>query len=269
MAIYIIGDVQGCFSSLQRLLDLIQFDDKQDVLWFTGDLVNRGPDSLGVLRFVRSLGDKHISVLGNHDLHLLAVALGFQLLHEEDTLADILTAPDCDELMAWLLHRPLLHYDARFNAVLTHAGIPPMWSLERAIALAGEVESVLRGDHAMQFLHELYGNQPDLWDDALVGYDRFRCIVNYFTRMRLCHADGRLDFAYKGTLANHPEDLYPWFSVPDRKTKHIDIVFGHWAALNGEVAVPHLYALDTGCVYGNKLTAMKLETKERFAVAFN
>jgi len=266
MATYVIGDVQGCFQSLTRLLKHIQFDQKNDVLWFTGDLVNRGSESLAVLRFVSSLGSQHITVLGNHDLHLLAVADGTAKLHAEDTLQEILASPDRDQLLHWLINRPLLHYDEHVNVVLTHAGIAPCWTLHQAILLAKEVENILHGDKAHLLLSHLYGNQPDLWDDGLEGYDRYRCIVNYFTRMRLCDEKGRLDFAYKGTLQHRPTHLFPWFAVPNCKVKDVDIVFGHWAALGGEVNVPRVYALDTGCVYGNKLTALCLETRERFFV---
>lgn len=268
MATYVIGDVQGCFQQLQRLLIEIQFDSAKDVLWFTGDLVNRGPDSLSVLRFLYALGDQHIVVLGNHDLHLLAVARGSATLHPKDTLQPILDAPDREQLLDWLLQKPLLHYDARVNAALTHAGVAPCWSIAKAVLLAREVEVVLQSAEAQSFLRVLYGNQPSLWDDALTGYDRLRCIVNYFTRMRLCDADSRLDFAYKGALSDLPADLYPWFLVPTRQNKNVDMLFGHWAALNGDVDVPHVYALDTGCVWGNRLTAMNLETKERISVPF-
>lgn len=268
MSTYVIGDVQGCFASLQALLRDVQFNAANDTLWFTGDLVNRGPDSLSVLRFVKALGDQQISVLGNHDLHLLAVARGGATLHPKDTLHGILHAPDCDQLLDWLQSRRLLHYDADFNAVLTHAGLAPMWSLTEAMQFAREVEVMLQSDHAADFLRVIYGNQPDVWNAALTGNDRLRCIVNYFTRMRLCHADGRLDFAYNGALAGCPPDLFPWFSMPMRQEKTVDILFGHWAALNGEVTVPHVYALDTGCVWGKTLTALCLETKARFSVPF-
>lgn len=268
MATFVIGDVQGCFQQLERLLSHIKFDPFSDTLWFAGDLVNRGPDSLSVLRFVRSLGDKHITVLGNHDLHLLAVAKGAAKLHREDTLYDILEAADCDQLLEWLLQRPLIHYDKEVNAVLTHAGIAPYWTIGKAVLLANEVENQLQSKDATAFLQVIYGNKPDLWDDTLTGYDRLRCIVNYFTRMRLCDAEGRLDFNYTGGLANCPPNLYPWFLVPHRFDEQVDILFGHWAALNGEVTVPYINALDTGCVWGNTLTAMCVETKARFSVPY-
>lgn len=266
MATYVIGDIQGCYQQLMQLLSLIKFNDSKDTLWFAGDLVNRGPDSLGVLRFVKSLGDKHITVLGNHDLHLLAVAIGNAKQSRTDTLAVVLGAPDCESLCEWLLQRPLIHYDANLNAVLAHAGIAPMWSLEKAIQLAKEVEQVLRSENGTDFLQVIYGDLPNVWDDQLQGDERIRCIVNYFTRMRLCDAQGRLDFDFNGELSAAPSDLYPWFLVPNRVAVNAEIYFGHWAALNGEVSVPDIYGLDTGCVWGNRLTAMCVETKERFSV---
>lgn len=266
MSTYAIGDIQGCYQPLRRLLEKIQFDDKQDTLWFTGDLVNRGPQSLQVLRFVYQLGGKHQTVLGNHDLHLLAVASGTRTPHHSDTLHDILAAPDKTELLDWLRFRPLLVQHPASGYVMTHAGIAPAWTIEQAIKLAHEVEAVLRGDDASALYQHMYGNQPDHWDDALTGTDRLRCIINYFTRMRFCHRDGRLDLTYKGTIPDKPADLVPWFDVKPRVHAETKIIFGHWAALSGEVDVPNLFALDTGCVWGGKLTAMRLEDGVRFAV---
>jgi len=266
MSTYVIGDVQGCFVELKKLLEKIAFDADNDTLWFTGDLVNRGPQSLDVLRFVKALGNQHRVVLGNHDLHLLAIAYGARELHRHDTLADILTAPDRDELLDWLRHCPLLHYDQQTQFVMTHAGLAPMWNLKKAQKLAQEVERVLCGDQFISFLQHMYGNEPDRWDDALTGIDRWRCITNYFTRMRFCYADGRLDFAYKGELAGKPVALIPWFDVKNRANANEKIVFGHWAALGGKTDQLHLYALDTGCVWGNCLTAMRLADEKRFSV---
>jgi bis(5'-nucleosyl)-tetraphosphatase (symmetrical) len=264
MSTYVIGDVQGCFEPLQRLLTHIQFDPQVDTLWFTGDLVNRGPASLEVLRFVKSLGEKHITVLGNHDLHLIALAYGNKKTTEWDTLDFVLSAPDKEELMDWLRHRPLFYQEKEF--VLVHAGLAPSWRVLEARELAREVEAVLQSDQASDFLAHLYGNQPDVWRDDLVGYDRLRCIVNYFTRMRFCYADGRLELEYKGEVKNKPDDLIPWFDVPGRKNVEAKIIFGHWAALNGETNTPRVYALDTGCVWGNCLTAFRVEDEERFSV---
>ena len=266
MATYAIGDIQGCFSALERLLAKIQFDSLRDTLWFTGDIVNRGPESLAALRFVKSLDENHQMVLGNHDLHLLAVASGAASLSANDTLHDILSAPDRDELIEWLRFRPLLVRDDALQCVMTHAGLAPNWSVDKAQELAREVEEVLRGPSAIPFLKQMYGNTPDHWDDRLTGVDRLRCIVNFLTRMRYCHRDGRLDLAYKGTLENKPKDLMPWFEVTPRANTDVTIVFGHWAALNGKADVARIEPLDTGCVWGNCLTALRLEDGIRFSV---
>lgn len=264
MPTYVIGDVQGCFSELKALLQKIQFDKNQDTLWFTGDLVNRGPDSLEVLRFIQSLGEKHKVVLGNHDLHLIAVAFGVRNLHVDDTLNPILTARDCDQLIDWLRHRSLLHVEK--NYVMVHAGFAPSWTLEKAKLLAKEVETVLASSSPHAFLQHMYGNQPDHWDDQLKGQDRWRCITNYLTRIRFCHADGRIDLSYKGELGGEPEGLLPWFLVPNRQMQDVKIIFGHWAALGGKAIAPSIYPMDTGCVWGNCLTAMRLEDAMRFSV---
>lgn len=264
MATYVVGDIQGCFEPLLQLLKQIQFDETHDVLWSTGDLVNRGPHSLEVLRFFKSLGDRHKTVLGNHDLHLLSVAYGASRPKEHDTLDAILAAPDKEVLIDWLRYRPLLLHER--DHVLVHAGLAPGWTLAEAKACANEVEAVLQGDRIMDFLSVMYGNEPDRWHHALSGADRLRCIVNHFTRMRYCYADGRLNLSYKGTIADKPEDIVPWFELPTRANADINIVFGHWASLNGETSRPHLFPLDTGCVWGNCLTAMRLEDGERFSV---
>ncbi|HEX4046046.1 MAG TPA: symmetrical bis(5'-nucleosyl)-tetraphosphatase [Gammaproteobacteria bacterium] len=266
MTTYAIGDVQGCFAELQQLLERIAFDPTQDTLWFTGDLVNRGPQSLPALRFIKSLGDKHTVVLGNHDLHLLAVAYGVRTLHRDDTLNDILAAPDCDELMDWLRHRPLLYHDRHFDCVLVHAGLAPCWTVKQAQTLAKEVEVVLAGDTPAFFLQHMYGNEPAAWQDNLAGMERLRCITNYLTRMRFCYEDGRLELSYKGEITGKPRELIPWFEVKDRANVNANIVFGHWAALGGKTPLPHLYALDTGCVWGNCLTALRMADGVRFSV---
>lgn len=267
MATYAIGDIQGCFASLQTLLQHIHFDPLTDRLWFTGDLVNRGPQSLAVLRFIKQLGPTHSLVLGNHDLTLLAIAYGVRERHARDTFEDILTAPDRDELLQWLQQQPLLHYDASLQTVMTHAGIAPCWTLEEAIRYAKEVEHILKSDQASNYLHAMYGNQPDLWHEQLSGMDRLRCITNYFTRMRFCTAEGRLNLTYKGTIAEKPADLYPWFDLPHRQPISEKILFGHWAALNGKTNQARIFALDTGCVWGNCLTALRLEDEQLFRVA--
>lgn len=266
MATYVVGDVQGCFVELQALLASVQFDVARDSVWFTGDLVNRGPQSLEVLRFVKSLGHSQVTVLGNHDLHLLAAAYGVGRTGHGDTLEQILAADDKDELIHWLRHCPLLHADNKLNLVVTHAGLAPCWEFAQAVNLAREVESVLQSDAPELFLTQMYGNQPDQWDDGLQGIDRWRCIVNYLTRMRFCHPDGRLELTYKGQIKDKPADLIPWFDVPQRKNANVKIIFGHWAALNGEADVPNVYPLDTGCVWGNRLTALRLDDFQRFSV---
>lgn len=267
MSIYAIGDIQGCYQPLMRLLEKINFDPAQDILWFTGDLVNRGPQSLDVLRFVRALGDQHQTVLGNHDLHLLAVASGAREPHHSDTLNEILHAPDKNELLEWLRQRPMLVLHEKMNYVMTHAGLAPAWSISQAKKLAHEVETMLQSHSWTEFFPHMYGNQPDLWNDSLQGNDRLRCIINFFTRLRFCHRDGRMDLSYKGTIKDKPEDLIPWFDVEPRANADTKIIFGHWAALNGVTTKPNLFALDTGCVWGNKLTAMRLEDEARFAVS--
>jgi bis(5'-nucleosyl)-tetraphosphatase (symmetrical) len=264
MSTYAIGDIQGCFDPLLRLLEHIDFNADNDTLWFTGDLVNRGPKSLETLRFIKQLGNKHKIVLGNHDLHMLAVAYGKHEGWAEDTLTDILSAPDRIDLFEWLRHQEIMHHEGEYT--IAHAGLAPMWDLAKASLLAREVENVLRSDQAEQYFHHMYGNHPKKWDDNLEGYDRLRCITNYFTRMRFCYADGSLDLKNKGTLDSHSVDTMPWFQVPERKSADLNILFGHWAALAGVTHTPRVFALDTGCVWGYCLTAMRLEDQKRFQV---
>lgn len=266
MATYAIGDIQGCFKPLMQLLKLIEFNEGKDTLWFVGDLVNRGPQSLEVLRFIKNLNAKHITVLGNHDLHLLAVAKGARIASPKDTIDDILMAPDRKDLIEWLIHRPLLHYDPYFNKVMVHAGLAPPWSLTQAQSLAKEVETVLRSEDNLIYLAAMYGNEPNKWNDHLQGIERWRCITNYLVRMRYCYADGGLELGFKGRIADKPKELIPWFELPDRANQTLDIVFGHWAALEGEVSRGHLFAIDTGCVWGRSLTALRLEDNKRFYV---
>lgn len=267
MSTYAIGDIQGCFRPLEQLLAHIEFNPDQDTLWFTGDLVNRGPESLETLRFVKNLGDKHHTVLGNHDLHLLAVAHGAHPGWPQDTLLGILTAPDKNELLSWLAKQPLFYYDADLDYAMVHAGMSAYWNLAKAKVFANEVETVIQSDKAHEFFQHMYGNQPNQWSDELEGYDRLRCITNFFTRARFCYPDGRLDLEFKGTLQAHPENLIPWFQVPGRANADLNILFGHWAALGGVTNTPNTYALDTGCIWGFSLTAMRLEDKKCFQVA--
>jgi bis(5'-nucleosyl)-tetraphosphatase (symmetrical) len=265
MAIYAIGDVQGCFKPLLTLLEKISFDPKQDKLWFTGDLVNRGPHSLETIRFVKGLGKSAITVLGNHDLALLAVALAarpFQKTHFN--FQDILNASDKIELISWLQHQPLLHHDTTLGYTLVHAGLYPAWDLPLCRALAKEVEEVLQGKEAITFLQQLYQEEPTCWDPTLTGWDRLRFITNCFTLMRFCSSEGELEFHTKGNAPAAPHGFFPWFAVPNRKTKDLKIIFGHWASLQGKCDVPNLFPLDTGCVWGNCLTALRLEDGIRF-----
>jgi bis(5'-nucleosyl)-tetraphosphatase (symmetrical) len=267
MPTYAIGDVQGCYAELCELLDSLKFDPTRDELWFVGDLVNRGPQSLEVLRHVRSLGTSAITVLGNHDLHLLAVAYGDEdRLRDDDTLDAILKAPDRDELIDWLRRQPLLHHDARIGYTMIHAGLPPQWDLKRAQACAGEVEHALRDDRKISDLFShMYGNQPDRWSETLRGYDRLRFIVNCFTRLRVCDEDGSLSLKYKGTLKKIPIHLQPWFRAPKRRSADLRIVCGHWSALD-YYDDDGVLAIDTGCVWGERLCAVRLDepTKPTF-----
>lgn len=269
MRTYVIGDLQGCAHEAGLLLDRIADDAQGDArILFVGDLINRGPQSLAALRRMKALSEGSAgridALLGNHDLHLLAVAAGVRKASRSDTLDEILAAPDLDDLVAWLRRRPLAMFvDAH---LLVHAGVPPQWSAAQAMALAAEVETVLRGDDWAGFLREMYGNLPDRWDDNLQGIDRLRCIVNALTRMRLCWPDGRMDFAHKESDKG-PEgsDLQPWFDLPDRATADVTVVFGHWSAL-GVVLRPNLVGLDSGCVWGGKLTAVCLDDRSLLQV---
>lgn len=267
MSTYVIGDVQGCYDALMRLLDLIEFDEHKDKLWFVGDLVNRGPDSLKVLRFLKNAKNNSIIVLGNHDLHLLAVAKNYQSLRPLDTFQEVFAANDLDELIFWLRHLPLLHYDAELNFVMIHAGLYPKWSLDQAKILANEVEIILRGDQCDEFLKVMYGNQPDCWRDDLKDFDRTRFIINAFTRMRYCDQAGHLNLTEKGMLEDKPKGFFPWFDINRQDSIDVNIVFGHWAALNGKTNIPKVFATDTGCAWGYDLTALRLEDQKYFQVS--
>lgn len=259
MATYAIGDVQGCYDQLQRLLDKVVFEPTRDTLWFVGDLVNRGPQSLQVLRFVKSLGDRAITVLGNHDLHLLAVAEGVKKPHRGDTLDEILDAPDRDELLGWLRHRKMMH--AESGHAMVHAGLLPQWSIARALELAHEVEAALRGADYHQLMRHLYGNEPARWQDTLSGHDRTRVIINAMTRMRLCSAEGAMEFSHKTGLEHLPPGFMPWYEAPGRASMDTTVIFGHWAAL-GLVSRRNVLAIDTGCVWGRSLSALRLEDRQ-------
>lgn len=290
MSTYAIGDIHGCYDELQRLLELIAFDDAQDQLWFTGDLVNRGPQSLAVLRFIKRLKNA-IVVLGNHDIHLLALAAKDPF--KDHTLQAVLAAPDCEELVEWLRRQRLLYYDATLNYLIVHAGIYPFWSLTQVRQYAAEVESFLQCDHDLANLRHLYGNEPDYWDEALTGFERLRFITNVLTRLRFCTATGKLDFKHAGKVGSQPPEYLPWFEMIHRTFKSISIVFGHWAALSAgqenhssaalsvspynhlvepkreKIHRPQFLGIDTGCVWGRALTALRLEDHQMFSVSAN
>jgi bis(5'-nucleosyl)-tetraphosphatase (symmetrical) len=261
VTIYAIGDVQGCWRALERLLIELGFSPAHDRLWFVGDLVNRGPDSLEVLRHIRRLGDRAVVVQGNHDLHLLALAAGHAKRRADDTLDPILAAPDRDQLLDWLRFRPLLHVENGY--LMVHAGLLPAWTVGQARDLAAEVEAELRAKRYRLFLAQLYGSKPAAWRDDLKGMDRLRVIVNAMTRLRFCSADGVMDFSAKGSIAEAPPGYMPWFDVPGRLTRSVPIVCGHWSAL-GLYVRPDLLALDTGCVWGGSLTAIRLADRRVF-----
>ncbi|WP_163832390.1 symmetrical bis(5'-nucleosyl)-tetraphosphatase [Spartinivicinus ruber] len=264
MATYVIGDIQGCFYQLKCVLKKASFNPAEDKLWVVGDLVNRGPASLETLRYIYNLGDHCKIVLGNHDLHLLAIAHGVHPQKKQDTLNDILTAPDRDQLLDWLRHQPLVYYDETNNVAMVHAGIPPQWSIKKALARAAEVEEVLQGEHFVDFLSNMYGNQPNRWDKNLKGWPRLRLITNYFTRMRFCNWQGELELSAKGSPKEGPKGYKPWYLHTKRKARETTILFGHWAALEGKTnsSSHNVFALDTGCVWGNHLTLMNLESKK-------
>lgn len=264
MATYAIGDLQGCLDPLEDLLGVIGFSPTRDRLWFTGDLVNRGPQSLQALRFVKALGDRAVTVQGNHDLHLLALDAGFGRPRRDDTLDEVLAAPDRAELMTWLRTRPMLHAEDEY--VLVHAGLLPSWSVVEAGELACEVETQLRGPGHQEFFAQLYGSKPDHWDRSLRGMDRWRIIVNAMTRLRFCSAEGVMEFNTKGEVHKAPAGFMPWFDVPDRASRASTIVFGHWSAL-GLLTRPRLLSLDSGCVWGGRLTAVRLEDRRVFQCA--
>ena len=261
MAVYAIGDLQGCHDPFRELLDALKFDPDKDKLWLTGDLVNRGPKSLKTLRFVKSLGDAVITVLGNHDLHLLALAAGqIHFASRFETLEKVLRASDSDELIDWLRHRPLAHYDDALNTMIVHAGTHPSWSINKTLARAAEVETALRGEGYETLLGKMYGNTPAQWSGSLTGYKRLRFIINCLTRMRMLTRKGGLNFSHSGSPFRARKNLTPWFEFNDRKWAGTRIVFGHWSAL-GLIVLPELLSLDTGCIWGRQLTAVRLDTR--------
>ncbi|MDE1926641.1 MAG: symmetrical bis(5'-nucleosyl)-tetraphosphatase [Burkholderiales bacterium] len=258
--IFLLGDVQGCDGALQRLLGEIGFSPSRDRIVVLGDLVNRGPASLAVLRRLAGYGASAVCLLGNHDLHLLAVAQGTRPLHRSDTFGDVLAAPDAPAWLAWLRTQRLAHLEAGWLCV--HAGVVPQWTVAQTLALAGEVETLLRGPGSAEFLARMYGNEPRRWDDTLQGAARWRCIVNTLTRIRFCSDDGELDFEAKDGADAAPPGLRPWFEVPGRRSATQPVAFGHWSTL-GLVNRPDLLALDTGCVWGGRLTAVRVDGGRR------
>ncbi len=263
MRTFAIGDVQGCGDEIDRLLDLIAFDPRADRLWFVGDLVNRGPRSLHVLRRVKALGASAYVVLGNHDLHLLALAMTKRERRKsQDTIDDVLAASDCDELLSWLRQRPLLHHDPALNYTMLHAGLPPQWDLELAQQCARELETALRDDAlCVELFEHMYGDEPAQWSADLRGVERLRFITNCLTRLRFCRADGRLELQFKGEIGDAPSHVMPWFRAPQRRSRDLRIVFGHWSAL-GFYRGDGVLGIDTGCVWGNQLCAVRLDAED-------
>ena len=268
---YVIGDVQGCFEALKALLKTIQFDPDQDFIWFAGDLVARGENSLGALRFIKKLVERNAAatVLGNHDLTLLAAARGIKAIKDKDNIRDVIDAIDSDDLIDWLRKQPLCVFP-NATTVLTHAGIPTNWTAEQTAALAAEVEAVIAADDfdvVDAFLKEMYGKEPTLWSEELTGHARLRCIVNYLTRMRLTDSAGRLEFSFKDSLNDPmPEGFKPWFEFASQAAQTHKVVFGHWAALQGKTISDSIQNVDGGCVWGHQLMAYRLEDETLFAV---
>ena len=265
MSTYAVGDLQGCFVEFAALLDRVAFG-ASDELWLVGDLINRGPGSLESLRLAYSLRHQVRVVLGNHDLHFLAIHYGGHRPHRSDTFDALRAAPDVERLANWLAEQPLLHVDDRLGFAMVHAGVPHIWTMQQAVGLAAEVAEVLRGEGRIAFLTELYGNKPACWDDELEGLDRLKLITNYLTRMRLVDDQATLNFSHKGVLTEAPSGLQPWYRLRAQRFPEERIVFGHWAALEGVTDTPNILALDTGCVWGRSLTAVCLETGRRYEV---
>jgi bis(5'-nucleosyl)-tetraphosphatase (symmetrical) len=261
MATLVIGDVQGCYDQLMRLLERAGYDERRDVLWFVGDLVNRGPQSAKTVRFVKGLGDRQVTVLGNHDLALLVIAAGIKKPHRGDTFDELLAAPDRDELIDWLRRQKLMH--AANGYAMVHAGLLPQWSVVQALDLAREVEATLQGPDHHRFLTHMYGNEPVRWRDDLAGYDRLRVIVNAMSRLRLVTPDGAMEFSHKLGLDRLPAGYLPWYDAPERASRGERVIFGHWAAL-GLLLREDVVCLDSGCVWGRALSALRLEDRQIF-----
>lgn len=263
MATYVVGDVQGCYEPLCRLLDLVRFDQSADTLVSVGDLINRGPDNRSVVALARSLGTSFRAVLGNHDLNFLAVDAGLRQLKSKDTTTDLLSSPDRAQIVEWFREWPLALWLE--DHLIVHAGLVPQWSAEQALTYASEVSATLRGASYRDFLAHMYGDDPDRWDPSLTGLPRLRVITNVLTRLRFCAPNGRMDLENKLAPEFAPKGMAPWFAHDHRVAGETPIVFGHWAALEGRCPVPHLYAIDTGCVWGRTLSCLRLEDHRRFA----
>ena len=259
MATYAIGDLQGCFTELEKLLTKIKFDPNHDEVWFVGDLVNRGPQSLESIQFVRQLGTSAKCVLGNHDVHLIACYVGAQTCKPTSSLQQILTHIEADKIINWLREQPLMYVDSKLDWIMVHAGLLPQWDLSTAQDCAQQVENLLRSDNYAEFLIQAYGDEPKQWQSELNDIDRWRLILNAFTRIRMCDHEGNIDLDYKGPLGKQPKHLYAWFDVP-RKSQDLKIIFGHWSAL-GLKNKNNLLALDTGCLWGNQLTAARIDVE--------
>ena len=274
MATYAIGDIQGCYDQLIQLLDKVNFDPAADKLWAVGDLINRGPKSLETLRFLKSLGNTFTTVLGNHDLHFVAMATGAQTHGKKDTLQDILDDPECLEYCHWLRQQPMINCEkldtesGRQTFLMVHAGIAPGWSFKKARMYGAEVEAVLKSDKCNKFLNRMYGDEPDIWHDGLTGMERLRVITNYLTRVRFCNEETQLNLAIKTGPKTAPVGFRPWFEYQQLTPDKV-IIFGHWATLEGVTNWPNIHALDTGCVWGRELTALRLEDKQRYSVPYN
>ncbi len=271
MAVYAVGDIQGCYEPLVKLLDKVNFDPAQDRLWSVGDLVNRGPDSLKTIRFLKQLGPAFTAVLGNHDLHFLALATGAFNGGKKKTLRKLLNAPDCAELSEWVRQLPMLHYEkleteaGKEAFLMVHAGLAPGWSLQQALSYAKEIEDTLKSDSYKKYLKKMYGDQPDIWHEELTGIKRLRTLTNYFTRIRFCNEETQLNLAIKTGASTAPEGFKPWYQY-QKLNQELTILFGHWATLNGVTDTKNIYALDTGCVWGRCMTALRLEDKQIFCI---
>jgi bis(5'-nucleosyl)-tetraphosphatase (symmetrical) len=267
MSTYAVGDLQGCFGAFCQLLEKLQFNPQNDHLWLVGDLVNRGPQSLEVLRFASNPKNRVRAVLGNHDLHLLAVAYGNRSYHvRKDTLDHLLNAPDAEYLLHWLRHQPLLHHDSSLRTTMVHAGLAPDWSLLQATHYAEEVETRLQGTDFKSYLSQMYGNVPDCWSDNLQGMDRLRYLTNVFTRLRYCNTHGQLLLDDKGTPGTQPDGFLPWFQHLQQWPNNQYLLFGHWSTLGSTTTPSHIQALDSGCLWGGELTAWCLDKKQRISI---